>query len=53
LSLFFVEDRKEAILIEKDVLVFTVVDGPRELGIYMGKEPGFIRPNFKWENRLA
>lgn len=50
LSLFFVEDKKAAIFIEREIMVFTVVDSPREIGVYMGKEPGYIRPQFKWSN---
>jgi lipopolysaccharide transport system ATP-binding protein len=50
LSLFFVEDKRRCIFIEKDIISFTVVDGGRELGVYMGREPGFIRPVFEWQN---
>ncbi len=50
LSLFVVEDRKKAIFIEKDIISFTVVNASRELGVFMGKEPGYIKPVFKWEN---
>ena len=35
---------------EKDIFRFTVVDGGRDLGVYMGREPGYIRPQFKWSN---
>lgn len=52
LSLFIVEDRKQAIFVEKDILSFSVIDGRRDIGVYMGKEPGFIRPNFKWTNTI-
>jgi lipopolysaccharide transport system ATP-binding protein len=48
LSLFIVEDKRTAIFIEKDVFRFTVVDGGRDLGVYMGREPGYIRPQFRW-----
>ena len=48
LSLFVVEDQRQAIFVEKDILSFTIVDGAREIGVYMGKEPGYIRPNFTW-----
>lgn len=51
LALFVVEDKKTAIFIEKDIITFTIVDGGRELGIYMGREPGYIRPQFQWNNR--
>ncbi|WP_298392069.1 ABC transporter ATP-binding protein [Flavobacterium sp.] len=50
LALFIVQDKKEAIFVEKDVISFTIVDGGRELGIYMGREPGSIRPQFEWKN---
>ncbi|EJL67636.1 ABC transporter ATP-binding protein [Chryseobacterium populi] len=49
LCFFLVEDKKEAILVEKDIASFSVVDGNREIGVYMGREPGFIRPQFNWQ----
>ncbi|KFF05207.1 ABC transporter ATP-binding protein [Flavobacterium reichenbachii] len=49
LSLFIVEDSKQPIFVEKDIISFTVVDSGRELGTYMGREPGFIRPQFEWK----
>ena len=52
LSLFVVEDKRQAIFIEKDILAFTVVDGGRELGVYMGREPGYIKPVFDWQNLI-
>jgi lipopolysaccharide transport system ATP-binding protein len=48
LSIFLVEQKKRSIWIEKDVASFTIADGPREIGTYMGREPGSIRPQFKW-----
>jgi lipopolysaccharide transport system ATP-binding protein len=48
LSFFFVEDRKRSIFVERDIMSFTIIDGNRELGVYMGKEPGSIRPKFIW-----
>ena len=51
LSLFFIEDKKNALLISNEIMSFTVVDSPREIGVYMGKEPGYIRPNFNWINQ--
>lgn len=35
---------------ESDIISFTVIDGSRELGVYMGREPGYIRPGFVWTN---
>ena len=51
LSLFVVKDLREAIFVEKDIVSFTVIDGVRKMGVYMGREPGYIKPNFKWENQ--
>lgn len=48
LSLFVVEDKRVSVFVERDVFRFTVVDGGRDLGVYMGREPGYIRPQFKW-----
>lgn len=48
-SLFFVEDKKRGIFIEKDLAALTIIDGSKNLGDFMGKEPGFIRPHFEWE----
>lgn len=48
LTLFIVKDKRTAVFVERDIFGFTVVDGGRELGVYMGREPGYIRPQFKW-----
>lgn len=48
LSLFIVKDSKQPIFVENDIISFTVVDSGRELGTYMGREPGYIRPQFEW-----
>lgn len=48
LALFVVKDKKEVIFTEKDIFRFSVVDGERDLGVYMGREPGYIKPQFKW-----
>ncbi len=44
LHFYLIENKNTAVLIEKDILSFKVIDGSRELGTYMGREPGFIRP---------
>lgn len=49
LSFYFVKDKKKAIFIEKDIISFTVIDAHREIGVYMGREPGYIRPKFNWK----
>lgn len=48
LSFFLVEDRRQAIFIENDIISFTIIDGQRDLGVYMGREPGYIKPKFNW-----
>jgi len=49
LSFLFIEDKHTAIFKEKDILQFAIINAPRELGIYMGKEPGYVRPRFEWD----
>jgi lipopolysaccharide transport system ATP-binding protein len=44
LHFYLIENKKTAVLIEKDIICFQVIDGSRDLGSYMGREPGFIRP---------
>lgn len=48
LSLFIIEDNRTAVFMEKDIVSFTIVDGGRELGVYQGREPGYIKPQFDW-----
>ncbi|MBZ4036556.1 ATP-binding cassette domain-containing protein [Flavobacterium sp. 17A] len=48
LSFFFIVDRRDALFIEKDILSFNIVDGSRDLGVFMGREPGYIKPKFNW-----
>ncbi len=53
LSFFLIQDKRKAVIIEKEVFAFTVVDQSREIGSYLGREPGYIRPKFQWENISA
>jgi len=48
LSLYIIEDRLRADFIESDIFTFIVEDAPREIGDWTGREPGYIRPTFKW-----
>ena len=50
LSFFLIEDKRKAVLHEKDILSFTVVEGQRDIGSYMGREPGYITPTFVWNH---
>jgi lipopolysaccharide transport system ATP-binding protein len=49
LSLFIIEDARKSVFVENDIISFTVVDSGRELGTYMGREPGYIKPQFEWK----
>ena len=51
LSIFVVKDKKQPVYNERDILSFTVVDRSRDLGVYMGREPGYIMPNFVWKQK--
>ena len=51
LSFFVVEDKRRSVFNESDIITFSIVDGSRELGVYMGREPGYIKPQFKWKIR--
>lgn len=53
LSLFIVKDKKKIIFQEKSIIKFTVCDSARNLGVFMGREPGYIRPEFKWRNIVS
>jgi lipopolysaccharide transport system ATP-binding protein len=48
LSFYLIKDRKRTEFVEKDILVFKVDFGLREIGAWTGKEPGFIKPKFNW-----
>lgn len=50
LDLYIIEDAKRTIFHESDIMAFTIQEGPRPLGGWMGKEPGFIKPVFEWVN---
>jgi lipopolysaccharide transport system ATP-binding protein len=49
LTAYLIEDAKRGIFVEKDIISISVQEGPRTLGGWMGKEPGFIKPVFDWE----
>jgi lipopolysaccharide transport system ATP-binding protein len=49
LALFLVENKKRSVFSERDIFSFAVVDREREIGTYMGREPGYITPQFEWK----
>ena len=50
LDLYIIEDAKRTFFHEPDIMAFTIQEGPRPIGGWMGKEPGFIKPVFDWVN---
>ncbi|WP_367773666.1 ABC transporter ATP-binding protein [Flavobacterium sp. WC2421] len=48
LSLYIIENSQTTLFVEKDIMSFNVQEGEREIGSWMGKEPGFIKPKFDW-----
>ncbi len=49
LSVYLIEDAKTAVFVEKDILSFDIQFAERNVGGWMGREPGFIKPVFKWD----
>lgn len=47
-DLFVVRDRSKAILVEDDVISFTLGNQSQTLGSWMGREPGDITPKFEF-----
>ena len=52
LSFYLIEDSKETIFVEKDIISFEIQEGARNIGGWMGKEPGIIKPVFNWQNLI-
>jgi len=50
LSFYLIEDARESIFVEKDIISFDIHEGGRALGAWLGKEPGYIKPIFDWQN---
>jgi len=48
ISILVVEDRKKVVAEERDVLSFVITMKESELGTFMGREPGDIKPGFEW-----
>lgn len=50
IHLLLVKNKKEVLLTERDILSFTVVNAQQDLGVWMGKTIGFLKPGFEWKN---
>jgi lipopolysaccharide transport system ATP-binding protein len=48
IDLYFIENRKKAIIKETDIISFIIVNDKKEVGEWMGREPGPIHPKFIW-----
>ena len=51
LSFYLIEDAKRTVYHEPDIMIFSIQEGQREVGAWLGKEPGVIKPIFKWTNQ--
>ena len=49
-NIYIIKDAKEAVFTEMDIFSAKVQEGKRDIGGWMGKEPGFIKPIFEWKN---
>jgi lipopolysaccharide transport system ATP-binding protein len=49
IDLYIIENQKQPLRVLHDILSFTIGNKEIELGHWMGREPGAILPNFKWE----
>lgn len=52
ITILIVKNHKEVILREKDVLSFTIIDAQKDLGTWMGRSVGFLKPSFEWSNNV-
>jgi lipopolysaccharide transport system ATP-binding protein len=50
ISLYVICNSKDTLAVFQNVLTFEVVFGTRDLGSWMQKEPGFIKPTFNWRH---
>lgn len=48
IDLRVVENRKRVIIIENDILSFTMINKELPLGVWMGRESGSLMPKLKW-----
>ena len=49
MDFYIIEDSKKTLFNESDIMNFTIQEGKREIGSWLGKEPGFIKPRFTWD----
>lgn len=49
LSLYIIRNIHESVLHEEDLLTFRISEKGKELGEWLGIEPGFIKTSFQWQ----
>jgi lipopolysaccharide transport system ATP-binding protein len=49
LDVYVIEDSRRTVFVDLDVLSFGIHEGQRAIGAWMGKEFGFIKPQFDWQ----
>jgi lipopolysaccharide transport system ATP-binding protein len=50
LNLLIVKDKKNVVYAENDIIAFTIINKQQELGTWLGREPGYLKPSFIWSN---
>ncbi|MBE0393852.1 Teichoic acids export ATP-binding protein TagH [Flavobacterium sp. PL0002] len=48
MDLYLIEDAKITLFTESDIMNFSVQESQRQIGSWLGREPGFIKPMFVW-----
>ncbi len=48
-DLVIVKNKKTPVLVENDIVSFTVINEDEEFGSWMGRTRGDLKPNFNWE----
>lgn len=48
LSLYIIQDVQKPVLYEENILTFRISEREKELGQWMGIEPGYVKTNFEW-----
>jgi lipopolysaccharide transport system ATP-binding protein len=49
ISLYIIKNKQISVLFENDFLSFNIIQSEKDLGEWMGKEPGIIKTNFNWK----
>jgi lipopolysaccharide transport system ATP-binding protein len=50
INIILMKNEKDVIFYEKDIISFTIVDSQKQLGAWLGKTVGSLKPSFVWIN---